>query len=493
MRTCLSLLLLVILLSACSAPGSVPLQPTPTAALALEDCQLTAAGISTQVAARCGILEVPENRADPSGRRLKLNVVVVKAQSANPASDPLFLLAGGPGQAAAEAYLPLIPALDKISFKHDLILVDQRGTGKSNPLRCSGEDVQDMTNTGFPQPAEITAAFTACLSDLDADPRYYTTAIFADDLDAVRQSLGYGQIDLLGVSYGTRAALAYLKAYPQNVRAIVLDGVVPPGWYIGQSLRQDAQRSLDLIFSRCAADPACQLAFPGLPAELEGLITRLDQAPQPVTLPDPLTGKPVEVAVDGRVAGAMLRLISYSSDYSALIPWLLHTASQGDLQPLAAQYLIANKPGGAGGIEPGLFYAVMCSEDIPFLPASGEAGDSFFYDPLPNFRAACAAYPPNPQPAAGQFPAGLQTPALILSGEADPVTPPANGEAVANLLPNSRHLVLSGMGHGNVVNGCIPNLVASLLEKADITGLDLSCASRIAPPPFFLTALGPEP
>ena len=288
MRTFLSCILLALLLAACTGTAEAPsLQNSPTPALPLNDCLLSSPGLATQVAAKCAVLAVPEDRANPAGRQLNLNVVVIKALSSNPAADPLFLLAGGPGQAASEAYLPLIPQLDKIAFKHDLVLVDQRGTGKSNPLHCESEDAQDITDTGFPQPEEITTAFTDCLAKLDADTRFYTTAAFVADLEAVRLALGYAQIDLLGVSYGTRSALDYLKTYPQNVRAVILDGVVPPGWYIGQSLRQDAQRSMDLLFARCAANPACQSAFPDLNGDLERLMAQLDQTPQTVALPHP--------------------------------------------------------------------------------------------------------------------------------------------------------------------------------------------------------------
>jgi pimeloyl-ACP methyl ester carboxylesterase len=494
MRILLTCILLTVLLSACAAPlDGAPSAASPAPLASLSDCLLRFSGISTQVAAKCAEVSVPENRAEPGGRQIQLKVFVIKALSANPAPDPLFLLAGGPGQAATEAYLPTIPVLDKIGFKHDLVLVDQRGTGKSNPLHCVSEETEEVTGAGSPKPEEITAAFSDCLSKLDADPRFYTTADFVQDLEAVRAALGYTQIDLLGVSYGTRSALAYMAAYPQNVRAAVLDGVVPPDWRIGQSLRQDAQRSMDAIFARCAADPGCLEAFPDLPGELKTLIAALDREPQTVVIPHPRRGAEVSVTVDGRVAGAMLRLISYSSDYSALIPWLLHTAAQGDLRPLASQYLIANSPGGPGGIETGLFFAVMCAEDVPFLPADGETGDFFFYDALPSWRAACAAYPAAPTNPPPAFPSGLQIPTLILSGDADPVTPPANGEAVAQLLSNSRHIVLPGMGHGNFTSGCMPNLITDLLESADVSALDLSCAERIAPPPFFLTALGPQP
>jgi pimeloyl-ACP methyl ester carboxylesterase/membrane protease YdiL (CAAX protease family) len=267
--TLLSLLLIMLAagVAGCAPGSTLPPVPATPERLLLEPCLLSSPGLSSQVDARCGKLEVPENPADPAGRKISLNIAVIKAQSSNPAPDPLVLLAGGPGQAATEAFLPLLPVLERVTFKRDVLLVDQRGTGKSNPLRCADAADSERPVGEIPSPDEVKAAFEKCVGSLDADTRYYTTDIAMQDLEAVRQALGYEKINLLGVSYGTRAALTYMRLYPENVRTVVLDAVVPPGWLIGESVRRDAQTALDAIFARCAADAACNKAFPGLSAE----------------------------------------------------------------------------------------------------------------------------------------------------------------------------------------------------------------------------------
>uniref|UniRef100_A0A7C4KGF5 Alpha/beta fold hydrolase n=1 Tax=Anaerolinea thermolimosa TaxID=229919 RepID=A0A7C4KGF5_9CHLR len=483
---------LLLVLTAC-APTVTPAPPENGSSLRLEDCLLSAPGQPVQVVARCGQLEVPENPADPNGRTIRLNVAVVKAQSSNPAPDPLFMLAGGPGQAASEAFLPMLPLLERVTFKRDVVLVDQRGTGKSNPLHCESAVESEPLGGRLPYADEVYRQMTHCVQEeLRGDPRFYTTEIAMQDLEAVRKALGYGQVNLLGVSYGTRAALTYMRLYPQNVRTAILDGVVPPGWAIGQSLRRDAQRALDLIFTRCAGDPACREAFPNLSEEWKQLLQRLRQTPAEVSVPHPTTGEATAISLSAETVGMMVRLISYSSDYAALLPWLIHTAAQGDLQPLAAQYLLALK-GNDTLIEEGLFFAVLCSEDVPLLPPEGEPGEYFFYDVSETWRAACRAYPSNPQARAGEAFPVLKIPTLLISGEADPVTPPENAEAARQYLPDSLHVVLPGMGHGNFYVGCVPGLVRQLIEKASVEGMDSGCVARTTPLPFFISSLGPQP
>ncbi|MBI4927116.1 MAG: alpha/beta fold hydrolase, partial [Anaerolineae bacterium] len=491
-KTRLAGALAVVLLAGCSAAPAMTQASQAQPTLALEPCLLSSPGLSRRVDARCGTLNVPENPADPQGRQIGLRVAVIKASSSNPEPDPIFLLAGGPGQAASQAFLPILPALERSTFKRDVVLVDQRGTGGSGALTCPESLNAEAPIDYFPTPQEMAAEYRACLDGLDADPRYYTTDLSMQDIDAVRAALGYDQINLMGVSYGTRAAMAYMRLYPEHVRTAVLDAVVPPNWVLGASVRRDAQSALEIIFARCAADEACQKAFPDLPGDFDGLMARLREKPETVTLPDPITAKDTTLTVSPEIAGAMVRLISYSSDFSALLPWLIHTAAEGDLRPLASQYLISATSSGAG-IEYGLFFAVVCSEDIPFLPPEGELGDYFFYKIDESWRAVCAEYPSNPQSEADRVYPNLDTQTLILSGEADPVTPPANGALAASYLPNSMHLVLPGQGHGNLAVGCVPNLIRQMLENGTVEGLDASCIERAQPLPFFISAVGPQP
>jgi pimeloyl-ACP methyl ester carboxylesterase len=483
--------LLALILAACAAPEATTAPSAPS--LALVPCHLSAPGLSDRLAAECGALTVPENPADPAGRQIELRVAVVGARGRGPAPDPLFFLTGGPGQAATESYLQLAPAFAEINRQRDIVLVDQRGTGQSNPLDCPlAEDPLEIDTL-----EEAAQAARACAAALDADPRFYTTALAMDDLDRVRAALGYQQINLYGVSYGTRAALAYLRQYPARVRAVILDGVVPPEEALGLDVARDAQRALDLIFDRCAADPACARAFPALRADFDALAARLDAAPVPVTVDDPLTGAPVSFDFTYDLFAGTVRLLSYAPETVALLPLLLHTArARDDFSLLAAQSLLL---GGqlAESISQGMGYSVLCAEDAPRLdPARAEAANAGAYlrnAQTDQLASVCAAWPRAEVPANFYAPVAADTPVLILSGEADPVTPPENGDQVAVALPNSRHLVAPGQGHNVILRGCLPRLAASFIASASVLGLEAACVSAIQPMPFFVDFTGPMP
>jgi len=485
------LIVLALCLAGCAVPTptSVPSRPS----LALIPCHLSAEGVADRLAAECGTLRVPENPADPAGRQIELRVAVLRARGRNPASDPLFFLTGGPGQAASESYLQMGGAFAEINRQRDIVLVDQRGTGQSNPLDCP--QVEDPLEVDTLE--EVAAAAAECAAQLDADPRFYTTAIAMDDLDRVRAALGYEQINLYGVSYGTRAALAYLRQYPGRVRAVILDGVVPPEEALGVDVARDAQRALDLMFDRCARDADCAAAFPDLRADFAALAARLDAAPAPVTVDDPLTGERVafDYTYDG-FAGTV-RLLSYAPETVALLPLLIHTAAtRDDLSLLAAQSLLV---GGqlADSISQGMGYSVLCAEDAPRLDlAQADALNAGTYlgdAQTDQIAAVCAAWPRGEIPADFGAPVMAAAPVLILSGEADPVTPPENGQQVASALPSSLHVVAPGQGHNVILRGCLPRLAAGFIAAAGFDGLDTACVSEIAPMPFFVVFTGPMP
>jgi pimeloyl-ACP methyl ester carboxylesterase len=230
---------LFALLLACT-PRTAP----PHRRIALTPCRLKGSGYPAQ----CGTLRVPEDRARPSGRQIDLKISVVPALAREPAPDPLFLLAGGPGQAATEAMGPLLGAFERLHRTRDLVLVDQRGTGSSRPLRCDLNDPSAPLVERLAPDALREDKFRKCLAAYDADPRFYTTSIAMQDLDDVRAGLGADQIDLWGGSYGTRAALIYLREHGEHARATVLDGVAPLSLKLPVSFARDAQRSMDLLF-----------------------------------------------------------------------------------------------------------------------------------------------------------------------------------------------------------------------------------------------------
>lgn len=485
------LVILIFSLTAC-VPQAQADPSGEQAAIPLNDCVLSAPGINP-VRAQCGTLTVFEDPQAQSGRTIDLNIAVIKAVSRTPAPDPIFMLAGGPGQAATEAFLPLLSATNRLNFKRDIVLVDQRGTGKSYPLDCpETEFEQEVIGVELPLEEQL-AEFSACRASLDFDPTLYTTEIAMGDLDKVRAGLGYEQINLLGVSYGTRAALTYLRLFPERTRSLVLDGVVPPDWALGSTVGPDSQRALDLIFDRCAQDSACSEKFPDLHAVFDRLMDDLDESPVEVTVSDPVTAEPVRVMMSRLTVGTTVRMMSYSDMLAALIPLAVQKASQGDFQMLAGNYLLLARQLDEGlGI--GMYYSVICMEDEPLLPETLPAGDSYIEPEFDLIHGACDVWLDEPAPAPAAWgDQKFDVPALIISGEADPVTPPEYGDRLSRLLPNSLHLVAPGLGHNNYYVGCIPELVLDFLEETNPSALDAACVEKIRPQPFFLSPTGPQP
>jgi len=494
-RRLIPILLCVGALIACARPDSPPEAVSKSIpAIELKNCHLSASGFSSRIEAQCGTFSVPEDRTSSAGRQITLNLAVLPALSRNPQPDPLFFLTGGPGQAATESYPQLAGAFETINRKRDIVLVDQRGTGQSNPLRCPTPENIDLAAT-FTDEAQ--AQYTQeCVAALDTDLRFYTTTIAMQDLDEVRAALGYDTINLYGVSYGTRAALTYLQQYPDRVRALILDGVAPQDWDIGFYFARDAQRALDLIFERCATDPDCNAAFPNVRGEFDAMLTALGEEPVNVALSHPVTGQPTEVTLTRKLAASTIRLLSYTPETAALIPLLIHTAqAEGDYRPLAAQFLSGGENLSAT-MSDGMTYSVLCAEDVRFThEMAARANEDFYVGDMVTdmLLGVCSEWPKGYIPPGFKSPVVSSVPALLLSGEADPVTPPANADHVAESLSNSLHIVVKGQGHNVVFRGCLPRLAAEFVEQGSVVGLDTACVETIQPMPFFIDFTGPMP
>lgn len=472
--------LLLVVLTACAAAG-----PADNDQIQLEPCSLPG-----DVKAQCGVVTVWEDRMADEGRAIDLNVVVIPAASSIVKPEPLFLLAGGPGQAASEVFPLLLPAFNEIRQERDLVLVDQRGTGQSNPLTCPAlEEMDDHLDDDD----AFIAALSQCALALDADPTLYTTEVAMADLNEVRQALGYETINLYGASYGTRAALVYLRLYPETVRSVILDAVAGPDLVLFLHMPRDGQRALELLFERCATDPDCQEAFPDLQTTFEALLESLAE-PVDLRLSHPLTGEQVDFTLTRDLLAQFIFNTLYSSEFVSLLPLLIHHAHEtGDWGPLVNQALLI---GEQTGITPGLLYAVTCIEDAPLISLEeAEVVQAGTYFPLTAemFLEICAGWPQGtPFPALRQ-PVIADTPVLLLSGEADPVTPPYYAEQVAAALPNSRHLVVPGYGHGVAGIPCINNIMTQFVAEASVDHLELACLDKVKPPPFFVTFAGPTP
>jgi len=464
--------------------GCTPARPSTNDALPLEPCRLAG-----DLKAQCGRLTVWEDRQAGSGRAIDLNIVVIPATSSVNEPDPLFLLAGGPGQAASEVFPVMLAAFEDIRRTRDIVLVDQRGTGKSNPLDCP-------SLTELAEDADEEAAVLAlhqCVTTLDADPRRYTTDIAMADLNDVRQALGYAQINLYGISYGSRAAMVYLQLYPETVRSVILDAVAGPELVLFLHMPRDGQRALELLFARCAGDTDCQTAFPDLPATFAALLDQLAE-PQELQLRHPLSGQLTDFTLTRDTLTQFIFNAMYSSDFVSLLPLLIYQAQEtGNLGPLVSQALMV---GEQAGITPGLLYAVTCTEDAPLISlAEAVALQTETYFPLTaeTFLEICEGWPPGTPFSGLRQPLVSDRPVLLLSGEADPVTPPHYAEQVAANLPNGRHLTIPGYGHGVAGLHCVNEIMSQFISVASVDNLNVDCLDKVAPPPFFVTLAGPKP
>ncbi|HYG10105.1 MAG TPA: alpha/beta fold hydrolase [Pyrinomonadaceae bacterium] len=471
---------------------------TPTASISLEPCEVPGARENAKEKVLCGSYEVFENRAAKSGRKIKLKIVVFPATGQDKADDPLFYIPGGPGSSATEDAPYIAQEFAKIRARRDLVFVDQRGTGGSNPLNCDFFNPSDPSSyLGFFFPL---ADVRKCREQLEskADLKLYTTHIAMDDLDEVRAALGYKQINISGSSYGTRAALDYLKRYQSHVRTVVLQGVSPTSQVMPRDFPQHTERALNGVVDECLADGACRAAFPNLRAEVKAVLERLLRGPVEVEVEHPQTGKSTPVKLSRDLAAEAIRYMLYQSGAASRLPLFIHLAAQGNFVPLAESALFYRRRIVATGSN-GMYLSVTCAEDLPWVrPGEAErnAADTFLGDyRFRQQRAACALWPRAEIPKGYSEPTRANVPALILTGQWDPVTPPVYGDMTAKYLPNSLHLVVPHGGHGfGGLDGldCISNLTADFVNRGTTSGLDTSCVKNIRRKGFLLKLAAPR-
>lgn len=435
--------------------------------------------------ARCGVFRVPEDRARPSGRILPLKVVVIPARSKTPL-EPVFLLLGGPGQAATDA-APFI-AKSWEPREHDVVLMDLRGTGEGDKLDClppSDDDLQAFLEPPFAD----RARYHACRIRLgaQADLTRYTTPIAMQDLDELRQALGYGRIDLEGGSYGTRAGLAYMHAYAAHVHAAAMSGLAPFSNRNPLYHAPAAQRAFDRIVAQCAAEAACKAAYPHLSQDLAEIMAGLKRNPVHVQVKHPRTGKPAEVVLDDGVFADGVRLMMYSAQGGRRLPLLLQQARAGDFTAFA-QAALDNGYGLSHELAEGLLLAVTCSEDVARIRPQDvrrvTAGTFLGDRRVKAQMAACAEWPRAKMPKGYFDRFQVPIPALLVSGDLDPVTPPEWGADYLRHFPNGLHVV--GPGAHVALNGCLDGLIEKLFATGTVKDLDARCVTAEPLPPFAL-------
>lgn len=471
-----------LLLVACATP-----EPALEADTRLEECE----PIDGFDGALCAQIPVFEDRESAAGRIIELQVVVYPAFSNDTEPDPVFVLAGGPGQGAAQASPAVVGALRAVRSDRDIVFVDQRGTGKSNNLDCDFEtDTLDLLGN----PDREIELLTECLSGFDADLRHYTTPVAMDDLDEVRHKLGYSRINLWGASYGTRAALVYLRRHGDHVRSAVLDGAVPLGMTLPLSFPEDMQRALDLMLDACEQERPCRERFPQLSGKLAAVLDRLSKRPARVTLDHPRTGEPISLDLTRDVVAGILGSALYAPQSASMLPLLIEQAYGGDFAGLLALGF-ALEPWEKGRISVGMFFSVICAEDLPWFDAEEQrsrALGSFLGESLAKHWArVCEFWPQGSVAETYHDPVRSDVPVLVLSGSLDPVTPPRWGDRLAEGLTSMHHAVVPGAGHGTSADGCVPSLIADFIRAGSADDLDSACVNSMQRPPFFVTPSGP--
>ena len=440
----------------------------------------------------CGTLLRPLDPARAAGTRIAIRYVVVPAMARRKFSDPVFLLAGGPGQSAISVAATTLPLFSRLNNRRDIVFVDQRGTGDSAPLTCADPEHQSLAAEADPdRPYRQAIACKAQLLRLpyirqESDLGLFTTSIAVKDLDAVRRALGAEQINLVGVSYGTRVGLEYQRQFPSAVRRSVLDGVAPPDMVLPASFSTDNQAALDALVAACAAESACARAHPDLHKRFRAL---LDSLPRAVKVAHPLSGRQEAFVFTRDMLLGTVRSALYVPALAAALPDAIDAAADGDVAGLVG--LNASFASRAGsGIATGMHLSVVCAEDVPRLAASTDRpGADFGVEFARFYERLCASWPHGDVPAAFYSLAASNAPVLVLSGGIDPATPPRHGERVVHALgPKSRHIVVPNAGHGVLGVGCMRDVVFRFIDAADDRGalaVDASCVAGVPRPPAF--------
>ncbi len=459
--------------------------------LKLQTCRLS--GYPTEL--QCGTLSRPLDPAAPGGKRIDLRVVVLPALARNKLPDPVVFLAGGPGQSAVRLLPTVASYFSRLSNRRDIVFVDQRGTGKSAPLVCDEMPAQPLA-----QAMDLQAMIQRtvdCGKQLQklphGDLRQYTTPIAMQDLDAVRQALGVVQWNVVGGSYGTRAALEYQRQFPQAVRRSIIDGVAPPDMALPKSFSTDNQAALDALMAACAAEPGCQKAFPDLAQTWAQLMASL---PKAVTVRDPLTQRDTTVTIQPAHVVRAVRGPLYAPSLSAVLPAAITQAAQGRWEPLAA---LSGSVGRGMRLADGMHFSVVCAEDLPRMSANaGTAADvpgkDYAAHDAQLYGAICKDWPRGQVPEAFYTVPKAQSAVLVLSGGADPVTPPRHGQRVAAALGAlAKHQVVPAAGHGVMSLPCMRDVLARFVDAktdAEALAVDTTCAVSM---PRALAYVPPNP
>ena len=474
-------LVVVAVLSGCGTAA----EPTVSTAAALQPCVVP--GLAE--AADCATVRVAESPGDPRGRSIDLRVVVLRAATDTPLGDPIVPLAGGPGQGAAELTAIFTPRFNGFRDRRDLVFVDQRGTGGSNPLHCAAPKATASLMGVLFDPERLAA----CRDELAAraDLTKYTTSIAAADYEAVFDRLDYRQVDLIGTSYGSRLGLELTRRLPSRVRTLTIEAVVPTSFAWPSVAAPDMQAALDALADDCAADAACAQAFSGFRQDIEVAFARVRRNPVLVTVRDPDNAAVARVRFGTTDLAYATRGLLYGNDALSLPLWF-RRAAEGDFTALAQAYV--NRARALDEqIARGVHLGVYCAEDTPFVDwraaeaaAEGTRIDRYLIE---QYRRACEIWPRGAIGASFREPVVSNVPTLLMTGRRDPVTPPRTAIAAARTLTRSRVVVFPRGGHGNdglASRSCRAGILQRFIDSADPAAIDAGCASQDPSLPFRL-------
>lgn len=491
----LSLLaVLSLVLSACNSLPFLQTKPTeeaPVKAGAYEkaDCPFD---VPAGVKVECGYLTVPENRAKPEGGTIRLAVAVFKSSSQTPEPDPIVYLEGGPGGSPLRSYPRIFSIIfDPFLNKRDLIMIDQRGTGYSQPALDCPEYNQmsiEMLSLDLDLKAAETKAYTAleaCRTRLvneGVDLAGYNSAANAADLEDLRVALGYDKWNLYGISYGTRLALTVMRDYPQGLRSVVIDSVYPPQVNLETGTPANAARAFDALFNACAAEAACSETYPNVSQVFTDTVEQLNA--KPVTTPLTLaSGETIDWVVDGDTVVSVLFQSMYVTSLLPLLPSLIWDVKDGNFEALAgleSQFLESGED-----ISLGMNLAVQCYEEIQFstqaeieaaVQAYPELGETFASSG--SDLQVCKTWQPVAGPALENQAVTSEVPTLLLAGEFDPITPPAWAVEAAATLKNGHFFEVPGVGHGSSLTEACPRSMALAFWNDPSQAPDASCLQQ---------------
>ncbi|UTF61301.1 alpha/beta hydrolase [Gilvimarinus sp. DA14] len=435
--------------------------------------------------AECGQLSVPLDYQQDDGETISLAIKRWPAISAAAEPDPVFIIAGGPGQSAIDVSDRLLPVFFNLRKKRDIVFVDQRGTGGSSPLHCELKQNLSLAQLSADSEAETLNELQACAQQHSQRAPFMLTAEAVTDLDEVRKALGYRQINVWGGSYGTRVALRYMAKYPHNLRAAVLDGLAPATMSVPYVIGAGANHALATVSDECLARHDCGSRYGNIERQAKEVGQRLLADPVTLSIPNPLTAEPETILLDAKKFAALVRMALYDRIMSRLLPFTIHAAAAGDYQPVAAlvsQFLVDESQ---LNIAMGMHLSIMCNEDAGVTPLP-EREDFLGVDLAATMLQACEFWPAAEVSDDYYTPVISDAPVLLLSGRADPVTPPKWGTQVAESLTNATHLVATGAHHGVTLQTCAGSVVTEFIRDLAVGERSVKCMDAIVPMPSFL-------